>query len=74
MAIRGPRLGPLFILNDGRILTWQLFRTVLDNTLVSLKPKKDHFNTHSFRIGEATSAKEAGMPDVFDKNLENFAI
>jgi len=55
------------ILNDGRILTQQLFSTFLDDTLVALKLKKDHFNIHSFRIGVVTSEKEAGMPDVFIK-------
>ena len=69
LAIRGPRPGPLFILSDGRMLTRQLFSTFLDNILVALKLKKDHFNTHSFRIGVATSAKEAGMPDVFIKMM-----
>jgi len=29
LAIRGPRPGPLFILNDGKILTWQLLSTFL---------------------------------------------
>jgi len=67
LAIQGPRPGPLFILNDGGILTQQLFSTFLDNILVALKLKKDHFSTHSFCIGVATSAKEAGIPDVFIK-------
>jgi len=69
LAIRGPRPGPLFILNDGTILTQQLFSTFLNNILVALKLKKDHFNTHSFHIGAATSAKEAGMPNVFIKMM-----
>jgi len=69
LAIQGPRPGPLFILSDGRMLTRQLFCTFLDNILVALKLNKDHFNMHSFRIGAATSAKEAGMPDVFTKMM-----
>ena len=69
LAIRGNQPGPLFILSDGRILTRQLFSAYLDNILGEPHLNSEHYNTHSFRIGTATSAKEAGMVDVYIKIL-----
>ena len=63
MAVRGNREGPLFIMADGRRLTRQLFSDSLDNILASLRLDSGEYNTHSFRIGAATSASEAGIPD-----------
>ena len=40
LALRGNRSGPLFILSDGRGLTWQLFKVALDNLLSALKMAK----------------------------------
>ena len=69
LAVRGNRSGPLFILNDGRMLTRQLFSSFLDDILERLHLNRHHFNTHSFRIGAATSAKEAGIDDTHIKML-----
>ena len=63
MAVRGNQEGPLFIMADGRRLTCQLFSDSLDNILASLRLDSGEYNTHSFRIGAATSASEAGIPD-----------
>ena len=63
LAVRDNRLGPLFILQDGRMLTRQTFGNLLDNVLDQLHLPSGEFNTHSFRIGAATSAKEAGISD-----------
>ena len=63
MAVRGNQEGPLFIMADGRRLTRQLFSDSLDNILASLRIDSGEYNTHSFRIGAATSASEAGIPD-----------
>ena len=63
LAVRGNRTGPLFILADERMLTRQLFSTFLDNILDEMHLNRGEFNTHSFRIGAATSAKEAGIAD-----------
>ena len=63
MAVRGNQEGPLFIMADGRRLTRQLFSDSLDNILASLRLDSGEYNTHSFRIGAATSASEAGIPD-----------
>lgn len=63
LAVRGNRPGPLFVLSDGRMLTRQLFSTSLNNILDVLGLDRGQYNTHSFRIGVATSAKEAGISD-----------
>ena len=63
LVVRGNREGPQFILGDGRRLTRDLFSNSLDNTLASLCINSGEYNTHSFRIGAATSASEAGIPD-----------
>ena len=69
LAVRGNQDGPLFMLKDGRMLTRQLFSTFLDNILSKLKLNQSYFNTHSFRIGAATTAKEAGVDDIHIKML-----
>ena len=40
-----------------------MFRTALKKALKELNLNPSHFNTHSFRIGAATSAKQAGISD-----------
>ena len=64
-AIRGKRPGPLFILKDGRMFTRQIFSSSLDTILEKLQLNSKQFNTHSFQIGVATSAKAAGIDDNF---------
>ena len=46
------------------MLTRQIFATALDNLLTELQLDPGEFNTHSFRIGAATSAKEANISDM----------
>ena len=69
LTLRGSRRGPLFLLEDGRGLTRQLFSTSLDNLLSELKRDTRNYSTHSFRIGAATSAKTANIPDTFIKMM-----
>ena len=69
LVLRGDRPGPLFLLQDGRRLTRQIFATTLDNLLKELHLNPVEFNTHSFRIGAATSAKEANISDMYIKML-----
>ena len=69
LALRGTCTGPLFIYPDGRGLTRQRFKAALDNLLTDLHMDKKHYNTHSFRIGAATSAKQANIPDTYIKML-----
>ena len=69
LALRGNRSGPLFMLSDGRGLSQQLFKAALDNLLSALNMDKGKCNTHSFRIGAATSAKQANIPDTYIQML-----
>ena len=41
------------------------FRGALDNLLSNLFIYKQHYNTHSFHIGAATSAEKANIPDMY---------
>jgi len=61
LANRGGTPGPLFILPNFKPLTTAMFSVALANALTELKMDSRHFNTHSFRIGAATSAKRAGI-------------
>ena len=74
LAVRGNQPRPLFILKDSRMLTRQLFSKSLDNILDKLHLNYDQYNTHSFRIGAATSAKEAGIDDLSIKMLGRWHI
>ena len=58
LAICGNQPGSLFMGNDGKMLTRQIFSTELDYILSKLKIDKGSYNTHSFRIGAVTSALE----------------
>ena len=55
--------------NDRKMLTRQTFSTELDCILSKLKLDKGSYNTHSFRIGAATSAMKAGIPETQIKML-----
>lgn len=67
LVVRGNRPGLLFICEDGKMITRQLFSTFFDTVLGELQLEKSQFNTHSFHIGAATSAKEAGITDTYIK-------
>ena len=69
LAARGNTPGPLLILHNGKMLTREMFGSALDRILTQLHLDKEHFNTHSFRIGAATSARQAGMSDIHIKML-----
>ena len=57
LAVKG---GPLFLTQQGKPLTRHYFSSAL-TTILGLPVQK--FNTHSFRIGAATSAKQANISD-----------
>ena len=65
LTIRGSKPGPLFILPTNQSLTRVMFSTAFQK----LNMHPHHFNTHSFRIGVATSAKRAGISDSHLKAL-----
>lgn len=63
LAIRPPTPGPLFLLQSGNPLSRQALITAIRNALSSAGLDVSLFNGHSFRIGAATSAALAGVPD-----------
>ena len=65
LLLHGNASGPLFMLKNGRILTRQIFSVTLDSLLEEIHFKKENFNTHSFRVGAATSAEAANMSDTY---------
>ena len=58
LRLRGRAPGPLFIFSDGSFLT----RSRLSVFIQSVFPSSN-LNTHSFRIGGASAAASAGIPD-----------
>lgn len=69
LAVRGSKEGPLFMMANQQYLTPPLFRASLFNILKSIGISTHQYNTHSFRIGAATSAKAAGISDLHIKML-----
>ena len=63
---------PVFTLCKGRMLTRDLFGLELNKILRKVDLQIHHYNTHSFRIGAATSAKQTGIADVHIKILERW--
>ena len=66
LSARGASPGPLFLLENQKPLTRTTFSSAVSGFLNELA---SHYNTHSFRIGAATSAKDAGISDVYVKEL-----
>jgi hypothetical protein len=63
LAARGGTPGPLFCLPDKRPLTKARFVKGVRQALVALGLPCDQFAGHSFRIGAATTAAQAGIED-----------
>ena len=68
-ATRDAIPGPLFKLANTQGLTRQEFSARLTRTLTAAGVPVKGYTTHSFRIGAATTAKEAGVSDVHIKML-----
>lgn len=69
MAIRPASPGPLFVWRDGTPLSRSTFVGLLRRALVSLSLDQQSYSGHSFRIGAATSAAMAGVPDHIIKMM-----
>jgi len=69
LAARGNQKGPLFIFRDGKSLTHQHFSTALNGLLKQLHINEHYYNTHSFRIGAATTVRQANIPDTIIEML-----
>ena len=63
LDLRDHHKGPLFILENGKYLTRQHLCSLLDGLLTKLQIDTSKYNTHSFRIRAATTAKQANIPD-----------
>jgi len=66
LAMRGDQTGPT---KEGKGLTHQTFNSAADTLLSQLEVNHKHYNAHSFRIGAATSAVQARIPDSQIKML-----
>ena len=69
LAIRGSAKGPLFITKNHSYLTQSMFRSALKELLQQAGLHPDKYNTHSFRVGVATTAKSVGISDYHIKVL-----
>ena len=69
LAIRSPIPGPLFLLPDGTPLSRAHFTYHLRQAVQQAGLCPDNFSGHSFRIGAATTAAKAGLPDSLIKSL-----
>ena len=69
LAILPPSPGPLFILRDGSYLTRDRLVTRLRAGLLQAGIDASRFTGHSFRIGAATTAAQAGIEDAVIKML-----
>ena len=63
LAIRPPTPGPLFLLKSGDPLSRTILVAAVRQALVLKKVDVSLFNGHSFRIGAATVASQAGLSD-----------
>ena len=63
LAMRDNHKVLLFVFQDGRSLTRQRFSSALDGLLKQFQINTHCYNTHSFRIGAATTARQANIPD-----------
>ena len=72
LELRGSSPGPLFISVDGRHLTPDLVNKWLP-AILSYAGVVGNYSSHSFRIGAATSAALAGVPDHLIKVLARWS-
>lgn len=64
LAIRGKSPGCLFISKNKTPLTRAQFKTLVSTALRTAGLNDSEYNTHSFRIGAATTAKAVGIADT----------
>ena len=63
MAARGTEKGPFFRFKNGQPLTKSKFTAKVREVLTTIGLPQEHFAGHSFRIGAATAAAQAGIED-----------
>ena len=69
LAARWNTPGALFINSDGTPMRRRQFVSKIQHALHLAGVNERHFNGHSFRIGAATSASQAGVPETTIKLL-----
>ena len=69
LVLRGTDPGPLFKLENGKFLTRAMFVEKLRTALSVAGYPEKKYASHSFRIGEATTAAQCGMEDSLIKTL-----
>lgn len=70
LAVRPPaQQGPLLVTRDGGPLSRECFVQHLKTALTALGVDHRRYSGHSFRIGAATSAAQAGIPDHLIKAM-----
>lgn len=69
LAVRPSMPGPLFIFRDGVPLSRDRLVTSLTQALRAAGVDAAHYSGHSFRIGAATAAAKAGVPDSLIQTL-----
>ena len=69
LVVRGKRKGPLFIFEDGRLLTRQRLVEKVREALAKANIDQASYCGHSFRIGAATTAASRGLEDSVIKTL-----
>ena len=69
LSLRSSTAGPLFIHEDGSPLTRSELVSEVRSALTSAGLEVSRFTGHSFRIGAATSAALAGLPDSLIQTL-----
>ena len=69
LANRPPTPGPLFLLKSGNPLSRSFLVSSIRNALSTFDIDVSCYNGHSFRIGAATAAAQANIPDSTIKSL-----
>ncbi len=69
LGLRPSSSGPLFLFENGSPLTRAALVTHLRTALAQAGVESSHYSGHSFRIGAATAASQAGYSDVFIQSL-----
>ena len=64
LAIRGKSPGSLFISKNNALLTRAQIKTLVSMTLRTAGLNDSEYNSHSFRIGAATTAKAVDIADA----------
>ena len=72
LVARGGEPGALFHFRDGRLLTRQRFVDAVKTALRHAGVEEEKYNSHSFRIGAATTAAANGLEDSIVQMLSRW--